>query len=60
MAIRIIDNVSKPAFVHADAAVNKTIGRPKVHPDRSVYRKEWMRRYRVEERADAVRLAQVD
>jgi hypothetical protein len=59
MAIRII-TVSEPAFVHAVAAVNKTIGRPKLHPDRSVYRKEWMRRRRVQDRVDAILLAQVD
>jgi hypothetical protein len=59
MAIKII-TVSEPAFVHADAAVNKTLGRPKVHSDRTAYRREWMRRFRVEQRDDAVRLAQVD
>jgi hypothetical protein len=35
-------------------------GRPKLHPDRTAYRREWMRRDRAEQRADAVRLAQVD
>jgi hypothetical protein len=59
MAIKII-TVSEPAFVHVVAAVNKTPGRPKVHPDRRAYRAEWMRRFRVEQRDDAVRLAQVD
>jgi hypothetical protein len=52
--------VSQPALVHAAAAVNKTPGRPRLHLDRKAYRAEWMRRLRVEQRADAVRLAQVD
>jgi hypothetical protein len=59
MAIRII-TVSQPISVHAVASVNKTIGRPKLHLDRRAYRAEWMRRFRVEQRDDAVRLAQVD
>jgi hypothetical protein len=59
MAIRIV-TVSEPIAVHAIAAVNKTPGRPKVHPDRRAYRAEWMRRARAEDRADAVRLAQAD
>jgi len=58
MAIRMIE--IEPVAVHAVAAVNKTPGRPKVHPDRAAYRREWMRRDRAEQRADAVRLAQVD
>jgi hypothetical protein len=59
MAIKII-TVSEPIAVHAVAAVNKTQGRPKLYPDRAAYRAAWMRRYRVELKADAVRLAQVD
>jgi hypothetical protein len=58
MAIKIITD-SEPASVHADAAVNK-IGRPKVHPDRRAYRAEWMRQRRVQERVDAILLAQTD
>jgi hypothetical protein len=58
MAIRIVDTVSQS--VHAVAAVNKIRGRPKLHSDRAAYRAEWMRRYRVEQRDDAVRLAQID
>jgi hypothetical protein len=53
MAIRII-TVSEP--VHKPPAVDKL----KAAPDRKAYKREWMRRYRVEERADAVRLALVD
>jgi hypothetical protein len=60
MAIKIV-NVSEPVAVHAVAAVNNNSrGRPKLHPDRKAYRAEWMRRFRVEQKADAVRLAQVD
>jgi hypothetical protein len=56
MAIRMIEiePVNKPP------AVDKKLGRPKVHPDRAIYQREWMRRFRVELKADAVRLAQVE
>jgi hypothetical protein len=58
MAIRIV--TVEPIAVHAVVAVNKTPGRPKVHSDRAAYRRDWMRRARAEDRADAVRLAQID
>lgn len=58
MAIKIV-NV-EPISVHAVVAVNKTTGRPKLHSDRKTYRRDWMRRARAEDRADAVRLALAD
>jgi hypothetical protein len=58
MAIRIVDTVSQS--VHAVALVNKIRGRPKVHPDRRAYRAEWMRQRRVQDRVNAILLAQMD
>jgi hypothetical protein len=58
MAIRII-TVSEPIIVHAVEPVNRK-GRPRIHPDRAAYRREWMRLRRVQDRVDAVLLAQMD
>jgi hypothetical protein len=52
MAIKII-TVSEPVAVHKPAPVD----RPK---DRKAYKRDWMRRDRAEQRADAVRLAEVE
>jgi hypothetical protein len=57
MAIRIV-NVEP--VVHAVAWVNKTPGRPKVHPDRMAYRAEWMRQRRAAAKADARLVAVAD
>jgi hypothetical protein len=52
MAIRMI--TVEP--VHKPPAVDKL----RATPDRKAYKREWMRRDRAEQKADAVRLAQVD
>jgi hypothetical protein len=56
MAIKIVnaEPVNKPP------AVDKKLGRPKVHPDRAVYQRDWMRQRRVQDRVDAILLAQMD
>jgi hypothetical protein len=59
MAIRII-TIREPINVHELPAVDKKLGRPTLHPDRAVYKRNWMRRYRVELKADARLLAVVD
>jgi hypothetical protein len=66
MAIRMIET-AEPIIVHAVAEVDNKIGRvdkkrgrPKLHPDRAIYKRDFMRRRRVQERVDAMLLAQMD
>jgi Rps23 Pro-64 3,4-dihydroxylase Tpa1-like proline 4-hydroxylase len=55
MAIKIIDTVSQPP-VHKPHDVNK----PKAARDRLTHRRDWMRQRRVQDRVDAILLAQID
>jgi hypothetical protein len=73
MAIRMTE-IAEPIIVHKLPAVDKKIGRvdkkigrvdkklgrPRLHPDRAIYKRDFMRKLRVQDRVDAMLLAQMD